>query len=114
MRLVLDKPEFVEQAITDLARWEDWSVLTRLVQMYEDAPERTFVKEPIIAYLDRASQQPGETGEEAKEALAVLEEKDPETVKRARSLLAFGFLGRARGASDTSAEGGAPALEEVD
>jgi hypothetical protein len=114
MRLVLDKPEFVEQAITDLARWEDWSVLSRLVQMYEDAPERTFVKEPIIAYLDRASQQPGETGEEAKEALALLEEKDPETVKRARSLLAFGFLGRARGASDTSAEGGAPALEEVD
>lgn len=118
MRLVLDKPEFAEQAITDLARWEDWTVLDRLVEMYETAPPRTFVKEPIIAYLDRASQQDGETGEEAKTALAKLEEQDPETVKRARSLLAYGFLSRARGgAGDGTPIGGfastdAPAEEE--
>ncbi len=109
MRLVLDKPEFAEQAITDLARWEDWSVLDRLVEMYETAPQRTFVKEPIVAYLDRASHQEGEIGTEAKAALARLEEKDPETVKRARSLLAFGFLRGARGgASDGSPTGGTP------
>lgn len=99
MRLVLDKEEFAEQAITDLARWEDWSVLDRLVAMFENAPERTYVKEPIVAYLDQASQQEGEVGERAEAALTKLEELDPESVKRARSLLAFGFLGRARGST---------------
>jgi cobalamin biosynthesis Mg chelatase CobN len=87
-------------------------VLDRLVEMYETAPPRTFVKEPIVAYLDRASQQEGEIGTEAKAALAKLEEQDPETVKRARSLLAYGFLSRARGgAGDGTPTGGAPASD---
>jgi len=96
MRLVLDKPDFAEQAITDLARWEDWTVLDRLVDMFRDAPDDTYVKEPIVAYLDQARRQPGEIGERATTALADIEKVDPATVKRARSLLSFGFLGRAQ------------------
>jgi hypothetical protein len=112
MRLVLDKPEFAQQAIVDLSRWEDWTILDRLVDMYDTAPDRTYVKEPIIAYLDRASQQPGETGARASDALKVLEEQDPDTVKRARSLLAFGFLGQARAANPSNSDGaGGPTLD---
>lgn len=96
MRLVLEKPDFAEQAIRDLSRWQDWSVLDRLVTMFREADPKTYVKEPIIAYLDQASQQEGDIGEQATEALAKIEELEPETVKRARSLMSFGFLGFAR------------------
>ncbi len=96
MRLVLDKPDFAEQAITDLARWQDWSVLDRLVVMFKEAKPKTYVKEPIIAYLDQATQQPGYIGQRAAAAMAELEKLDPDAVKRSRSLAAFGFLGRAR------------------
>ena len=111
MRLVLDKPDFAEQAITDLARWEDWSVLDRLVTMFKEADPRTYVKEPIIAYLDQAQRQPGDVGERATAALKELEEIDPEAVKRARSLLSFGFLNRARSAKSTTSEP-APGVDE--
>ena len=111
MRLVLGKPDFAEQAITDLARWEDWSVLDRLVTMFENAPPRTYVKEPIVAYLDQASRQAGSVGERANTALEKIEQLDPDTVKRARSLLAFGFLGRARGKAE---KGGEPKLTSDD
>lgn len=96
MRLVLEKPDFAEQAIRDLARWEDWTVLDRLVKMFDEADPKTYVKEPIVAYLDQASQQEGEIGEQATAAVAKIEAADPETVKRARSLMSFGFLGFAR------------------
>ncbi len=111
MRLVLDKPDFAEQAITDLARWEDWSVLDRLVTMFKEADPRTYVKEPIIAYLDQAQRQPGDVGERATAALKELEEIDPDAVKRARSLLSFGFLNRARSAKPTTSEP-VPSLDE--
>lgn len=126
MRLVLEKPDFAEQAIRDLARWEDWTVLDRLVKMFDEADPKTYVKEPIVAYLDQAAQQEGEIGERAAAALTKIEAADPETVKRARSLMSFGFLGFARAGSrdpgeapplnspNESAEGEAPAIEEED
>lgn len=104
MRLVLDKPDFAEQAITDLARWEDWTVLDRLVEMFREAPDDTYVKEPIVAYLDQARRQPGDIGQRATTALAEIEKVDPATVKRARSLLSFGFLGRAQAANPTASD----------
>jgi hypothetical protein len=52
----------------------------------------------VVTYLTVASEQPGEVGTQAKAALADLEQLDPEGVKRARSLMAFGFLARARDA----------------
>lgn len=96
LRLVLDKPDFAEQAIRDLSRWEDWTVLDKLVEMFHDADPKTYVKEPIVAYLDQAAKQPGKVGTQARKALAEIEQAEPETVKRARSLMAFGFLGLAR------------------
>jgi cytoskeletal protein RodZ len=53
----------------------------------------------VVTYLTVASEQPGELGTRAQTALAELEQLDPEGVKQARSLMAFGALGRARASS---------------
>ncbi len=109
MRLVLDNPEFAEQVIPDLARWEDWSVLDRLVSMYKESDEHGYVRQPVVTYLTVASEQPGDVGTCAAEALAELEELDPEGVKQARSLMAFGALARARATSADAAGASRPA-----
>lgn len=97
MRLLLDNPDFADQVIPDLARWEDWSVLRRLTEMYKQGNEKSYIRQPVVTYLTVASEQEGDVGQRAKAALAELEELDPEGVKKARSLMAFGFLARARG-----------------
>ncbi|MEQ8849288.1 hypothetical protein [Botrimarina sp.] len=109
-RLLLSNPQFADQVIPDLARWEDWTLVDRLEQMYresfedrEDAPVK-YVREPIITYLDVAAGQSGEVGESAEAALAKIEELDPKTVERARSLQAFGMLGAARARQVDAAE----------
>jgi hypothetical protein len=96
MRLLLDSQDFADQVIPDLARWEDWSVLERLVAMYKTGDENNFVRQPTVTYLSVASEQPGDVGRRATAALADLEAFDPEGVKRAKSMMAFGFLARAR------------------
>jgi hypothetical protein len=105
MRLLLDNPDFADQVILDLSRWEDWSVLDRLVTMFKQADERSYVRQPVITYLTVAAEQPGDVGSKAGSALKELEELDPKTVKQARSLMAFGALSRARasGASGSDA-----------
>lgn len=98
-RLLLKNPLFADQVIPDLARWEDWSVLEELGQMFREAEEGTpssYVREPVITYLDVAAEQPGEVGQQAEALLADLEPLDPETFRRARSLRDFGYLRRAR------------------
>ena len=98
-RLLLDNPEFADQVIPNLARWEDWSVLERLADMFKesvDTGERRYIREPIVAYLDVASEQEGSVSDRAIEALKTIEPLDSEAVKRARSLRAFGFLAQAR------------------
>jgi len=97
MRLLLDNPDFADQVIPDLARWEDWSVLDRLVKMYKQGDEKSYIRQPVVTYLTVASEQEGDVGKRAQAALAELEELDPEGVKKAKSLMAFGFLARARG-----------------
>ena len=96
VRLLLDNPDFADQVIPDLARWEDWSVLERLVDMYKKGDEKSYVRQPVVTYLTVASEQPGDIGARAKATLADLEKLDPEGVKKAQSLMAFGFLARAR------------------
>jgi hypothetical protein len=97
MRLLLDNPDFADQVVLDLSRWEDWSVLERLVDMFKKSDAKGYIRQPVVSYLTVASEQPGDVGVRAKAGLAELEKLDPETVKTARSLMAFGALGRARG-----------------
>ena len=98
-RLLLNNELFADQVIPDLARWEDWSLIERLGEMFELAEDGTpseYVRDPIVTYLDVASEQSGEVGDQATALIAKLEATDPETFRRARSLQAFGFLGSAR------------------
>jgi hypothetical protein len=103
MRLLLDNPDFADQVILDLSRWEDWSVLDRLVEMYKASDKRAYVRPPIITYLTVASEQTNDVGSRAKAGIAELEQFDPEGVKQARGLMTFGILGRARDSGDAEA-----------
>jgi hypothetical protein len=102
MRILLDNPDFADQVVLDLSRWEDWSVLERLVEMFKKSDTKGYIRQPVVSYLTVASEQPGDVGARAKAGLAELEKLDPETVKTARSLMAFGALGRARGAASAA------------
>ncbi len=78
MRWMLERPEFADLVIPDLARWEDWSQIDRLVRLFKEADEETsWVRVPVVNYL-RACPLP-----EAKERLVELEQIDPKAVKRA-------------------------------
>jgi hypothetical protein len=84
LRLVLDRPDLADLVIPDLARWEDWSVLARLVQLFEEADEeRNWVRVPVVNYV-RACPLP-----EAKEVLDKLSKIDPEAVERASTFFPF-------------------------
>jgi len=96
MRLVLDNEEIADQVIPDLARWEDWSILDRLVTMFKSSEKDAWIRQPVVSYLLTAEEQPAEVGQNASKALAELEQLDPEGVKRARSYMAFGLLARGR------------------
>jgi hypothetical protein len=50
--LVLDRPDYADLVIPDLARWEDWSVLDKLVGMFKkpDA-EKSYLRVPVAQYL---------------------------------------------------------------
>ena len=109
MRLLLNNPDFADQVILDLSRWEDWSVLDRIVEMFKNSDSKGYVRQPVVSYLTVASEQPGDVGTRAKAAMAELEKLDPETVKTARSLMAFGALGRARGMATAANSGVATA-----
>ncbi|MEX0936258.1 MAG: hypothetical protein WDZ59_00245 [Pirellulales bacterium] len=106
MRHLLDHPELADQIIPDLARWEDWSVMDRLVDLFKNADEKSrWVRIPVIRYLQAAISQEGEVGQRAQAYMTELEKVDPETVERAKSFLAFGgLIGGAPPASATTEE----------
>jgi hypothetical protein len=85
LRLLLEEPKLADLVIADLARWQDWSAIDRLVELFEKAEaDNIFVREPIVNYL-RACPLP-----QAAEAITRLEKIDPEAVRRAATLAAFG------------------------
>ena len=77
MRLVLDHPRLADQAVMDLARWQDWTVMDRLVELFKSKdPETTsFVRIPVINYL-RACPLP-----QAKVVIEELRKIDPKAVQ---------------------------------
>lgn len=77
-RLMLQRPKLADLVIPDLARWEDWHSMPRLVQLFKESDEKTsWVRVPVINYL-RACPLP-----EAKKYLAELEQLDPVAFRRA-------------------------------
>ena len=84
LRILLDEPKLADLVIADLARWEDWSVIDRLAELFEKAEaDNIFVREPVVNYL-RACPLP-----EAAAAIPRLEKIDPEAVRRAATLAGF-------------------------
>jgi len=93
LRLVLDRPPLADLVIPDLARWEDWDSMDRLVQMFKDSQKKSsWVRVPIVNYL-RACPLP-----EAKEQLDVLAKIDPDAMRRATTF--FPFAPKSQGADE--------------
>jgi hypothetical protein len=86
MRLVLDHPKLADQAIMDLARWKDWTVMDRLVKLFNspDQETTTWVRIPVINYL-RACPLP-----QAKQYIEQLRKIDPKAVEQSETLYAVG------------------------
>ena len=84
LRLVLDRPPVADLVIPDLARWEDWTQIDRLSELFRKADEKTsWVRVPIVNYL-RACPLP-----QAKKRLEELEKIDPGAVRRAKTFFPF-------------------------
>lgn len=100
MRILLDRPELADLVIVDLARWQDWSVSDRLMELYGsqgyDIPS---TKRAIVRfYLTAESAKPKDPKEAlpahvelAKKHLKTLREKDAETVKAAEEFFYLNF-----------------------
>jgi hypothetical protein len=108
---ILDRADFADLVIPDLARWEDWSVMDRLVELFKTAKgENSWVRVPVVQYLS-ACPLP-----KAKDHLAELEKIDPEAIKRASFILPLGrpTPGQAKTASPAPAPVPVPAAEDDD
>jgi hypothetical protein len=78
VRLLLDRPEVADLVIADLARWKDWTVTDRLVEMFKNANDKTqWVRVPIVHFL-RVNPDPA-----AKAKIEELRVVDPQSVRRA-------------------------------
>ena len=93
VRHLLDRPKMADMIIPDLARWEDWSVMDKLVQMFKDADaDSNWLRVPVITYLRACPKQ------EAKTYIEELRKIDPEAVERADFFLGFDQEGAAAAA----------------
>ncbi len=107
LRLLLDQPKLADLVIADLARWKDWSVVDRLVELFETATaENIFVREPIVNYM-RTCPLP-----EANQALETLEKIDPDAVRRAATMA--GLAGLATAGSDSEDENDVVSAESTE
>ena len=104
MRLLLDRPDVADLVIPDLARWQDWESMDRLVELFKKGDKKTsWIRIPVVQYL-MACPLPA-----AKEKLAELKEVDPESVRRGSLFLPLGGGGNpgsSGGGSTAGAEGG--------
>ena len=84
LRHMLDRPQLADLVIPDLARWEDWDSVDKLVELFKTSTkEWSYVRVPIINYL-RACPRP-----EAKARLEELAKLDPDSFKRAATFFPF-------------------------
>jgi hypothetical protein len=91
LRHVLERPELADLVIPDLARWEDWSVMARMVELFKEAEEgASWVRVPVVNYLRACPEA------EAEKYIRELEKIDPDAVKRANTFLPFGGVGGGR------------------
>jgi hypothetical protein len=108
MRYMLERPQLADLVIPDLARWEDWSQVDRLVKLFKDADEQTsWVRVPVVNYL-RQCPLPA-----AKEQIKKLEKIDPAAIKRANTFFPVGPSGGKRGGEPVPKSSSLPRTNEV-
>jgi hypothetical protein len=84
LRHMLDRPQLADLVIPDLARWQDWGSMDKLVELFKNAnDESSWVRVPVVQFL-RACPEP-----KAKEYIDELAKIDPDAVKRATNYLAL-------------------------
>ena len=106
LRHILDRPQLADLIIPDLARWEDWSQVERLVELFKNVDEKTsWVRVPIINYLLQCPKP------EAKKYIEELKKIDADAVKRASTFFPFGGGGGSPSGNESSA--GGPAAERT-
>lgn len=89
MRILLERPDFADLAVSDLTRWKDWSVQERLMKLYDEEEfNNSTIKQAIARYMvdcskdlpkDADSKIP-EHVEQARKYLQTLRQKDPKAV----------------------------------
>ncbi|MBB3205282.1 hypothetical protein FHS27_001082 [Rhodopirellula rubra] len=83
LHAILDREDLADLVIPDLARWQDWSQVDKLKQLFLNADaENNWVRVPVVNYL-RACPKP-----EAAEAMEELKKVDPDSVRRANTFFA--------------------------
>ncbi|HVJ69853.1 MAG TPA: hypothetical protein VM510_17880 [Caulifigura sp.] len=92
MRMLIDRPEFADLAIKDLARWEDWDVMPKLMEVYESPSHGSSqTKRAVALFLITLSKKKAPDGDQAmakhieaaKAHLEDLKSRDPKIVKDA-------------------------------
>ncbi len=84
LRHMLDRPQLADLVIPDLARWQDWGSMDKLVDLFKNANEESsWVRVPVVQFL-RACPEP-----KAKEYIDELAKIDPDAVKRTTNYLAL-------------------------
>jgi hypothetical protein len=106
LRYMLDRPKYADLVIADLARWQDWGAMDRLVKLFKDATDDTiWVRVPVINFLQVCPLP------EAKQHLAELAKLDPDSFKKATSLFPVGGAATrdksAAGTTDGKSDAGA-------
>jgi hypothetical protein len=109
MRILLERPELADLVIADLARMKDWSIMDRLMSMYDEEDYNIpSIKRSIVRFMLAATKDTGiKKGEnpevastsssgaepvvelpvhviQAEKCLADLEQRDPKTVREAK------------------------------
>ncbi|MCH8830680.1 MAG: hypothetical protein IID45_13975 [Planctomycetes bacterium] len=90
MRTLLDRPELCDLVIADLARWQDWSVQDKLMELYSDKEynipsiKRAIVRFMLISSKGVIEKNPPNHVLRARAHLALLEKQDPKTVRNAK------------------------------
>ena len=78
LRKFLDYPKYADLVIPDLARWQDWTVADRVMELYRDKENMApFVRDPAAKYM-RLCPLPVAEG-----YLAEMQKIDPDAYKRA-------------------------------
>lgn len=90
IRLLIDRPGWIEMIIPDLARWRDWSVQDRLMKLYgQNKYDTRPIKQSIIRYMLASTQDIPENARsprpphvvKGRKLLAALKKKDPKTYR---------------------------------